>query len=73
MDIEELCKIQIQCFKCEYAYSCKYYQNPIWDWYMITNPKDGCPAMKYTFDSLYLSLLKLNKKEGNVNGNRKQK
>lgn len=69
MNIEELCNIQIQCFKCEYAYNCKYYQNPIWDWYMISNPKDGCPAMKYPFDSLYLSLL--NKKEGNKNGYRR--
>jgi hypothetical protein len=36
---------------------------------MISNPKDGCPAMKYPFDSLYLSLL--NKKEGNKNGYRR--
>jgi hypothetical protein len=57
MNLEEICNTNLQCFKCEYVYNCKYYQNPIWDWYMFNNPKEGCPAKKYPFESLYFALL----------------
>ena len=57
MDFEELSKLKIQCFSCPKVYNCKYYQSSIWDWYMFTNPSDGCPAEKYPFESIYFSLM----------------
>jgi hypothetical protein len=57
MNLEEICNTNIQCFKCDKAYSCRYYQNPLWDWYIFNNPNEGCPAMKYPFESLYFALL----------------
>ena len=71
LGVDEITKLQLKCFTCDKAHGCKYYQNPIWDWYMITNLQDGCPAEKYDFNSLYYVLLK--EKEERKYGNRRQK
>ncbi len=63
MNLEELSSIQLDCFKCKEAYNCKYYQNPLWDWYMVVY-QDGCPAKKFPFDSLYYAVLKEKEKNG---------
>ena len=65
LGVDEVINLKIKCFNCENAYGCKYYQNPIWDWYMVNNPQDGCPAEKYSFDSLYYVLLEEKEKEKN--------
>ena len=54
--MEELEIITAKCFSCSYCYTCRYYQNSLWDWYIFTHPEDGCPAEKYEFDSLYKEL-----------------
>ena len=56
--MKEIKPVIIKCFSCPYCYSCKYYQNSLWDYYILSNPEDGCPAEKYEFDSLYKELLK---------------
>lgn len=53
---EELKGFGVMCFSCNFAYSCKYYQNILWDWWIVANPEDGCPALKYPFDSLYKAI-----------------
>lgn len=63
-------EVKIKCFSCTYCYNCKYYQNSLWDWYILTYPEDGCPAEKYEFDSLYKELLKKQQKE-KKNGDRR--
>ena len=61
--MEELEIITAKCFSCLYCYTCRYYQNSLWDWYIFTHPEEGCPAEKYEFDSLYKELLKKNREE----------
>lgn len=71
--MEELETITAKCFSCSYCYTCRYYQNSLWDWYIFTHPEEGCPAEKYEFDSLYKELLKKKKEEKDKrkNGGRK--
>ena len=57
-ELKELETITSKCFSCLYCYTCRYYQNSIWDWYIFTHPEEGCPAEKYEFDSLYKEVLK---------------
>lgn len=63
-------EVKIKCFSCPYCYNCKYYQNSLWDWYILAHPEDGCPAEKYEFDSLYKELLK-KQQEDKKNGDRR--
>lgn len=71
--MEELETITAKCFSCLHCYTCRYYQNSLWDWYIFTHPEEGCPAEKYEFDSLYKELLKKKKEEKDKrkNGDRK--
>lgn len=63
-------EVKLMCFSCQYAHSCKYYQNSLWDAYMFSYPEDGCPT-KYPFDSIYYAAqdyLKKKKEEAKKNG-----
>lgn len=42
------------CFSCQYCYRCKYWQNNIWSAWILEN--NECPALKYTFNSMLVSL-----------------
>lgn len=42
------------CFRCKYAYTCRYYQNTLWDSWILAN--NECPVGKYTFESLYYAI-----------------
>ena len=56
-------KSTIKCFSCRYCYTCRYYQNSLWDWYILNYSDDGCPAEKYPFDSLRQEIIRM-KREG---------
>ena len=58
MTIDEIINLKIKCFSCQYGHSCKYYGSILWDEYMFSHPEDGCPAIKYPYESIYTALLK---------------
>jgi hypothetical protein len=65
VDIEKINKINIRCFSCPYVYNCKYYKNPLWNFYMFQNPNE-CPAEKYAFESIYYSAIEYNNKKKGI-------
>lgn len=62
MDLENF---KLDCFACSQVYNCRYYQNSLWDWYMIVY-QSGCPAKKYPFDSLYTAILREKEKRKEI-------
>lgn len=58
MTTDEIINLKIPCFSCAYGHSCKYYSNTLWDDWMFQHPEDGCPALKYPYESIYISALK---------------
>ncbi len=63
MTVEEILNLKIPCFSCDYGHSCKYYNNALWDEYIFKHPEDGCPAMKYSFESIYFAIIKKKQNE----------
>ena len=53
-DIDKILNIRMPCFACQYSHSCKYYGSSLWDQYIINHPDEGCPALKYDFNSIYI-------------------
>lgn len=47
----------MKCFSCQNVYNCKYYANELWSYWMLLNPEEGCPANKYSFESLIYAYL----------------
>lgn len=56
---------KIACFGCDFWYDCKYYRNQTWIWWIFNHPEEGCPAIKYPYDSIFyaIELEKKKKKE----------
>lgn len=54
---------KVACFSCDYWYDCKYYKNTTWDWWIFQHPEEGCPAMKYTYDSIFYAIENEKKKK----------
>lgn len=53
-------ELSAPCFKCQYCYNCRYWQNTLWSDWILKN--DKCPAQLYTFDSLMVSILEQQEK-----------
>lgn len=51
---QSLKEATMPCFGCRYAYTCRYYQNTLWDSWIIAN--GVCPVGKYTLESLYYAI-----------------
>jgi hypothetical protein len=49
------------CFLCEYCYTCKYWQNVMWSYWILKNKE--CPVNTYTFNSLYFSIIEAQAKK----------
>lgn len=69
--MEDVTKIITPCFNCNYCYTCKYYQNPVWCWWIYTRPEDGCPAVKYQFESIFQEFARLKEQKKGCYANRR--
>lgn len=53
--LEIVKNIDIPCFSCYYAHSCKYFSNSLWFSWILAN--HTCPAFTYHYDSLYYAMI----------------